>query len=128
MAGRRQISERPGAVLADDSTLRNRYIANIPIGLTESRPLTRTRAGRNDLRSFADSPRNCLDYMLVFSHQLGERSASGQSGFEVGNVLATLLDLALRIVVDCLRMAMASDDLVSAEVLDCIERPFPAGP
>jgi hypothetical protein len=44
MVGRRQIPERPGAVLADDPTIRNRYISNIPVGLTESRPVTRTRA------------------------------------------------------------------------------------
>jgi hypothetical protein len=42
--------------------------------------------------------------------------ASTQSSFEVGNVSATLLNLALRIVVNCLRMPMASDDLVSGEV------------
>jgi hypothetical protein len=60
--------------------------------------------------------------------QIERGGASSQSSFEVGNVLATLLDLALRIIVDCLRMPVASDDLVSAKVLDCIECPFPAGP
>ena len=54
--------------------------------------------------------------------------ASTQCSFEVGNVSATLLNLALRIIVYCLRMPVASDDRVRAEACDCIERAFPAGP
>jgi hypothetical protein len=41
--------------------------------------------------------------------------------------LATLLDLASRIIVDDLRMPMPGDDRVGAEACDRIERAFPAG-
>ena len=60
--------------------------------------------------------------------QLEGGGASSQRSFEVGDVLATLLDLALRIIVCCLRMPVSSDDLVRAELCDRIERVFPAGP
>ena len=49
--------------------------------------------------------------------QIEGGGAASQRSFEVGNVLASVLDLALRIIVDCLRMPVASDDLVRAEAV-----------
>src|SRR4029453_7172349 len=47
------------------------------------------------------NPRHSID-------QLEGGGASSQRSFEVGDVLATLLDLALRIIVCCLRMPVSA--------------------